>query len=118
MMNALHNFMIRLSAAGLFAFSIASSAQEATTTALEDVPPPPPMQSSENLDEADITIVQTESETRYEYRVGGVLRGIRVFPLIGPGYVMVDTDGDGHLERSSNPYDSGLLVSSWILFSW
>ena len=64
------------------------------------------------------TIVQTENETRYEYRVNGKLRGIRVFPIVGPSYLLVDVDGDGNLDRTSDSYGPNFLVNSWVLFSW
>lgn len=93
-------------------------AQESAATPVEEVEPPPPVRSGETLDDADITIVRTPDETRYEYRVGGKLVGIRVEPVVGITYYLVDTDGDGDMERSSNPYGPGFYVNSWVLFSW
>ena len=29
-----------------------------------------------------------------------------------------DVDGDGNLDRSSDPYGPNFLINSWVLFSW
>jgi hypothetical protein len=50
--------------------------------------------------------------------VGGNLRAVRIQPSVGPAYYLVDTDGDGDLDHRSNSFDQGLLVNSWVLFSW
>ena len=94
-----------------------SFGQNTVLTPVDDVEPPPPIKSGEELEPA-ITIVQTENETRYEYRVNGKLRGIRVFPIVGPSYLLVDVDGDGNLDRTSGSYGPNFLVNSWVLFSW
>ena len=85
---------------------------------VDEVPPPPRVESGEVL-EPEVTIVRTESATRYEYRVGGRLLGIRVEPKNGIPYLLVDADGDGKLEhRTNNPYGPNFLINSWVLFSW
>ena len=93
-------------------------AQESAATPVEEVEPPPPVQSGETLEDADITIIALPDETRYEYRVGGKLVGIRVEPSVGPAYYLVDTDGDGDMDRQSNPYSPNFYVNSWVIFSW
>ena len=106
-------------ALGQFALGQSALAQTAAPITLEEVEPPPPIRSNETLEpEADVTIVRYEGDTRYEYRVGGILRGIRVEPDTGSPYLLVDIDGDGQLERSSNPYNPGFYISSWEVLSW
>ena len=104
-------------AGALFGAAGNTLAQTTVLTPVDDVEPPPRIQSGEEL-EPEITIVQNENETRYEYRVNGKLRGIRVFPFVGPSYLLVDVDGDGNLDRSSDPYGPNFLINSWVLLSW
>jgi hypothetical protein len=46
--------------------------------------------------------VRTESngDVISEYRVQGQLRMVRVKPVRGPAYYMIDSNGDGRLDRS------------------
>jgi hypothetical protein len=87
----------------------------------EDVPEPPelpdPLVSGQPI-EPEVTIIRTEKEVVEEYRVNGTLYQVKVTPVVGPAYYMVDMDGDGRLEsRRGGIYDSG-QVPQWVLFSW
>ena len=49
-----------------------------------------------------------------EYRVGGQLRMVRVQPLRGPVYYLMDQNGDGHVDR-----DKGELSPVYFkLYGW
>ena len=49
----------------------------------------------------------------HEYRVGGQLKVVKVVPLRGPTYYLVDSDGDGHLDpRDEAP------VTWFKLYGW
>jgi hypothetical protein len=87
------------------------------TVLVDAPPPPPPIESGEYL-EPEVTIVQSEEQTVYEYRFGGRLHAIKVVPQAGPSYFLIDTDGDGRLEHRSNAYGPQFLVNSWVLLSW
>ena len=77
---------------------------------------PAPMQSGDSI-EPDINIIQQEDRTIEEYRVNGQLYMIKVIPVVGPAYFLMDTDGDGHLETKRNELDSP-PVPNWILLEW
>ena len=105
-----------LTLAVLFGLPIIAGAQEG----LEPVPEPPPIpeavRSGETL-EPDIRIVRGESETVTEYRVNGVVRAIKVQPDVGPAYYLIDTDGDGRIDNSTE-LGPEVVIPQWVLFSW
>jgi hypothetical protein len=82
-------------------------------------PPPLPerVQSGEPL-EPEVRIIQREREVVEEYRIHGRLYMIKVVPRGGPPYYLVDGDGDGNLESRFHELAPGMLVPSWVLFSW
>lgn len=94
-----------------------ASAQEEAATPVEEVPVPPPIRSGETL-EPDVTIVRTEEQVIYEYRVAGQLRAVKVVPSVGPAYYLTDADGDGRLESQRHEYAPRFWINSWRLFSW
>ena len=65
----------------------------------------------------DVTIVEDERGTVFEYRVGAMVYMLKVVPQIGPPYYFLDQDGDGYLESR---YDDPLLISvpQWVLLRW
>lgn len=68
----------------------------------------------ESLRGPDVTIIQGEERTLYEYRQNGELRMVKVVPAFGPPYFLVPADpttGDG-LERADE------LVARWVLFEF
>lgn len=69
-------------------------------------------------DEPEITITRTQTETIEEYRANGQLYMIKITPRKGFAYFLVDTDGDGRLDRRQNELDEGLLIPQWKLLSW
>jgi hypothetical protein len=85
------------------------------------VPEPPelpdPLVSGQPI-EPDVTIIRNEKEVIEEYRLNGNLFQVKITPVIGPSYYLIDMDGDGQLEsRRTGIYDSG-NVPKWVLFSW
>ena len=59
---------------------------------IETLPPEPDLM--EELEEAEVTIIQQENRIIEEYRLDGHLRAIRVIPAKGRPYFLIDTDGD------------------------
>lgn len=60
----------------------------------------------------DVTIIEGEERTVYEYRQNGELRMIRIVPSTGRPYYLVPTDstsGYGNLEKADT------LIPQWIL---
>ncbi|NJN52093.1 MAG: DUF2782 domain-containing protein [Gammaproteobacteria bacterium] len=63
----------------------------------------------------DVTIIQGEQRTVYEYRQAGQLRMIKVIPKIGRPYFLVprdETRGYGDLERAD------MLLPRWVLIEF
>lgn len=85
---------------------------------VEQIPSPPPAIQSGEMLEPEITILQTEQETVYEYRVNGELFAIKVQPKQGPAYYFYDRDGDGDLEFTRDDPLVGLAVNQWVLLRW
>lgn len=100
----------------LSALAFTANAQEPPAEAIDAPPPPPPLRSGEPL-EPEVTIVQQEDRTVYEYRVNGRVYMVKIVPAVGPPYYFLDQDGDGELEaRRFGPED--LQVPMWVLFRW
>lgn len=65
--------------------------------------------------EPEITIRQDGEKTIEEYRINGQLYAIKVTPKVGEPYYLVDSEGNGELDRQ----DRGrLVIPSWVLFKW
>ena len=69
-----------------------------------------------NPPEPEITIRQEADRTIEEYRVNGLLYAIKVIPKVGEPYYLVDSEGDGQLDKRQER--GRLSVPSWILFKW
>ncbi|KAA6182036.1 DUF2782 domain-containing protein [Thiohalocapsa marina] len=67
--------------------------------------------------EPEVTIIETDTEVVYEYRVKGRLWMVRVQPMVGPPYFLLDVDGDGVLDVQ-DPRQPQTAVPQWRLFSW
>jgi hypothetical protein len=88
----------------------------------EAVPEPPEMPLPDvivdgEVIEPDVKIIKREEGTIYEYRINGQLYMVKVQPVKGPAYYMVDRDGDGEFDsRSTDP--TSISVPQWILLRW
>jgi len=67
--------------------------------------------------EPEVTIIETEKETIYEYRVRGQLYMVKVQPQLGPPYYLLDTNGDGRLDVQQDRVWNN-AVPQWVLFNW
>ncbi len=96
-------------------------AQAETPQNLEPVPdvPPPParVQSGEPL-EPDVRIIRKKDATIEEYRINGNLYMIKVVPVVGPPYYLLDQDGDGRMETNMSELRENYVIPQWVLFSW
>lgn len=82
----------------------------------EAPPPPARVESGETL-EPEVTIIESDKGTLYEYRINGNLYMIKVQPMAGPPYYLLDTNGDGIMDaREDRPYNTG--IPQWVLLSW
>jgi len=91
------------------------------TERLAPVPEPPelpmPVQSGETL-EPDITIIRKGEKTIQEFRKNGQLYMVKIIPVVGPAYYLIDTDGDGNMDVRRSDLDKGTQINQWKLFQW
>lgn len=78
---------------------------------------PPRVQSGETL-EPDVTIRREEKQTVTEYRVNGRIHSIKVEPVVGPTYWLVDTTGNGFAETRFDNFHPPFAIPGWVLFRW
>jgi hypothetical protein len=88
--------------------------------ALEPIPDGPPTARDErDTPVPEVTIRQRGSQGSVEeYRMGGVLYMVKVNPVKGTSYYLVDSDGDGSLETRYSDRQSGLAIPAWVLLRW
>jgi hypothetical protein len=68
--------------------------------------------------EPEITIIRKEKETIQEYRLNGRLYMVKITPVVGKPYYLMDRNGDGTMEyRIMEDYERE-RVPQWVLFSW
>ena len=67
--------------------------------------------------EPEVTILETERGTVYEYRVRGQLYMVRIQPQFGAPYYLLDTNGDGIMDvRNPQPWNNA--IPQWLIHSW
>ena len=53
-----------------------------------------------------------------EYRIAGRLYMIKVTPDKGPGYYLVDSDGNGSLDTRKDGLGDHITVPQWVIKRW
>lgn len=88
---------------------------------LEAVPEPPDIpprvKSGETL-EPDVTIRREPKQTITEFRINGQVQAIKVDPVVGPTYWLVDTTGDGFTDTRYDNYNPPFAIPGWVIFQW
>jgi uncharacterized protein YdeI (BOF family) len=97
--------------------AVAAAQSETQLRAFPEAPAIPSASYQGETVEPEITIIETEKETIYEYRVRGNLYMVKVQPQIGPPYFLLDTTGDGELDVREDRVWSN-AIPQWVLFSW
>ena len=80
-------------------------------------PPAPPTGGQEEL-QPEVTITHRKDAEVEEYRINGQLYMVKVTPVVGPPYYLIDTTGDGNLNLRRSELDPAFLVPSWMIFRW
>ena len=80
-----------------------------------DVPPPPLVEGQEL--EPEVTIIEKERETVYEYRINGAVYMVKIKPKAGPAYYLLDLDGDGEMDTQQDD-PAKIVVPHWVLLRW
>ncbi|MCF7968551.1 MAG: DUF2782 domain-containing protein [Methylococcaceae bacterium] len=110
--------MIRTLALALLLLGSLVQAEDETPVIISDQPDlPAPIKSGQTMD-PDVTIIRRGEETIEEYRINNQLYMVKITPMIGPSYVLVDTNGDGNLEVRHSDNERGMNINKWVLFSW
>ncbi len=111
--------MRQLLAFSLIFISTYSFAEQAQDLIAIPEPPELPMtiQSGEAI-EPDITIRREGKKTIQEYRKNGELYMVKIIPIVGPAYYLIDTNGDGNMDVRGSDLDKGLKINQWKLFQW
>jgi hypothetical protein len=82
-----------------------------------EVPSVPGVYEGDSVSAPEVTIRETDEGTVYEYRVRGQVYMVKIDPIAGPPYFLVDTNGDGILDVEEQRAPD-LAVPQWLLFSW
>jgi len=108
-------------------FSLPQAAAEPVTASVDQPsdlqavpePPdiPPQVKSGETL-EPDVTIRRDDRKTITEYRVNGRVQSIKVEPVVGPTYWLVDTTGDGFTDTRYDNFYPPFAIPGWVIFRW
>ena len=121
-MNKLQLLKLTLGIVLLAPFPVFADGYEEPTPEYALVPEPPvlpdPVESGEAL-EPEITIIPgDDGGTITEYRVNGNLYRVKITPVFGPPYYLIDKDGDGKMDCKINNIYDDICVAGWVLFSW
>lgn len=109
----------RFAAVVLLALPLAAPALQS------EAPPPPPIREplppkvinpDEQL-EPEVIIRREEGALVEEYRSGGVVYMVRIVPVAGPAYYLIDTTGDGLLDTRHEHMDPVKPVH-WKIIEW
>lgn len=113
--------LIALGASLLLALPLRIAAEG---TELEPLPEPPPLPEAVSLEESlepEVRVVHEHDKVLTQYTVEGVVRAVKVQHKDSnlPSYFLVDTDGNGRLDRRSGVSgDQERLIAHWILVRW
>ncbi|TVQ40841.1 MAG: DUF2782 domain-containing protein [Wenzhouxiangella sp.] len=85
----------------------------------EPEPLPPKVLDPEDELEPQVVIRREEDRTIEEYMSGGVVYMIRVIPVAGPAYYLIDTTGDGNFDsRHYHDQIDPVHPARWKIVEW
>lgn len=117
--NAREDIMRYLLALSLvFVLSLAKAEQTPDFVSAPEPPElPMPVESGEIL-EPDISIIRKGKDTVQEFRKNGKLYMVKIIPIVGPAYYMIDADNDGSLDVHGSDLDKTSKIHQWKLLEW
>lgn len=113
----MRTFVCLISCLLLNLFSATLFAEAPPLEALPSPTLPPPAHDGEAF-EPEVRIIKRKDGVTTEYRVNGQLYMVKVVPVKGPAYYLVDQDGDGILDSPGDQLDPMLVVPRWVIHSW
>jgi len=66
----------------------------------------------------EVTIRKSGPNTIEEYRINNRVYKVKVQPQVGPAYYLIDTDGDGLMDRRYGLNDPPVVAPQWVLKRW
>lgn len=81
-------------------------------------PAPPPTAAEEEELGPEVTIRKSGPNTIEEYRINNRVYKVKVQPQVGPAYYLIDTDGDGLMDRRYGLNDPPVVAPQWVLKRW
>jgi len=103
----------------LLGFSLPALAEPADLEPLhEAVQLPPTGIGNDDELEPEVNIIKRDDAVIHEYRMNGELYMVKVIPVRGFPYYLIDSDGDGSLDSRYREMDPGLVVPSWMIYRW
>jgi len=106
-----------LSFFALVCLSFSVIAAEPAPPAKTNTPAKPSFDTTDPVDEPQVTITKDAAQTVEEFRANGKLYMIKITPKHGVPYYLVDDRGDGKFARQES-LDSGLRVPRWVIFKF
>ncbi|AKH22205.1 hypothetical protein AAY24_10710 [Sedimenticola thiotaurini] len=88
------------------------------SAALPQPPEIPPQVESGEVLEPEVTIIESDKGTTEEYRISGRLYMVKITPVAGPPYYLLDSNGDGVLDVREEARPGNISIPQWVLFSW
>lgn len=90
-----------------------------------EAPPPPPIreplppkvQDPDEQLEPRVVIRQEEGRTVEEYSINGRVYMVRITPVSGPSYYLIDEDGDGELDTRHDGMEP-VKPAFWKIVEW
>ena len=101
----------------LLGYCLPALAEETALEPLPDTAPPPTGISTDEL-EPEVNIIKRDDAVVQEYRMNGQLYMVKVVPVRGLPYYLIDSDGDGSLDSRHRQMDPGLVVPRWMIYRW
>jgi len=102
----------------LLGSTLPSLAEQAALEPLPEAGPPPTGLSTEDDLQPEVSIIKRDDAVVHEYRMNGELYMVRIIPVRGYPYYLIDSDGDGSLDSRYREMDPGLVVPSWMIYRW
>ena len=105
----------------LLALTLAANEDQGTAEpgATEQAPIPEKIPSTGEELVPTVSIKTGENGDRIEeYRLGNRITMVKVTPLRGPSYTLLDSNGDGKLDEVDGEPNGGVTPVYWTLYEW
>ncbi|MBK9495633.1 MAG: hypothetical protein BWZ07_01339 [Alphaproteobacteria bacterium ADurb.BinA280] len=104
----------------LLGLSLSVTAQDDASNAVarEEAPLPPKVELTPTPEDAPVVSIRRDESTGdvvEEYRQNGRIYMVKVTPQQGPAYALIDTNGDGKLDKSDG---EGVRPVYWTIYEW